>query len=79
MPEVPTTHTLEQLYHRIAELEADLRVINSTIQYLERALGDYTRRELDRADVERQHWEIAQEVETDLFAEDLANQETPPE
>jgi hypothetical protein len=76
MPEVPTNHTLERLYHRVAELEADLRVIGSTIHYLERALGDYTRRELDRADEERQHWEITQEVEADLFAEDLAN---PPE
>ena len=73
MPVLPTTHTLEVLYRRIAELEADLRLVSSTIQYLEHALGGYTRRELDRADGERQHWEIAQEVEADLFSEDLQN------
>ena len=38
MPEVPTSHTLDQLYHRVAELEADLRVINSNIEYLERVV-----------------------------------------
>jgi hypothetical protein len=63
----------------LPSLEAELRSIGGTIQYLERALGDYTGRELDRGGLERQHWEITQEVETDLFAEDLANQETPPE
>jgi hypothetical protein len=73
MPELPTTHTLEALYRRVAELEADLRVIGSTIQYLEHALGGYTARELDRADGARQHREIAQEVEADLFSEDLQN------
>ena len=40
MSEVPTSHTLEQLYHRVAELEADLRVINSNIEYLERIVLD---------------------------------------
>ena len=38
MPEVPTTYTLERLYHRVAELEADLRVINSNIECLERVV-----------------------------------------
>ena len=36
MPEGPTTYTLERLYHRIAELEADLRLANANIEYLER-------------------------------------------
>jgi hypothetical protein len=36
MPEVPTTHTLERLYHRIAELEAGSTLINAVIQNLER-------------------------------------------
>jgi hypothetical protein len=75
MPELPTTQTLEALYRRIAELEADIRLIQSTSQYLERALGGYTARALDRAEGVRQHWEIAQEVEADLFAENLQ----PPE
>jgi hypothetical protein len=76
MPKLPTTHTLEALYRRVAELEADIRLIQSTSQYLERALGGYTAREPDRAEGVRQHWEIAQELEADLFAEDL---QTPPE
>ena len=38
MPEVPTTYTLERLYHRIAELEADLRLVNANIEYLERVV-----------------------------------------
>ena len=73
MPEVPTTDTLERLYHRVAELEADIRSLGGTIQYLERALGDYTCRELDRADGERQHREITEKVEADLFSYDLSH------
>ena len=38
MPEGPTTYTLERLYHRIAELEADLRLVNANIGYLERVV-----------------------------------------
>jgi hypothetical protein len=76
MPEVPTIDTLETLQRRIAELEADIRLIGSTIQYLERALGNYTCRALDRADQELRHREIAEEVGADLFAEALGN---PPE
>jgi hypothetical protein len=38
MPEVPTTQSLERLYHRVAELEADIRLIQSTIEALERVV-----------------------------------------
>jgi hypothetical protein len=38
MPEVPTAYTLERLYHRVAELEADLRIISGNIEYLERVV-----------------------------------------
>jgi hypothetical protein len=38
IPAEPTADTLERLYHRVAELEADLRVINSNIEYLERVV-----------------------------------------
>jgi hypothetical protein len=75
MPEAPTSHTLEQLYHRVADLEADLRVINSNIEYLERVvLG---KRPLGALGEPKDNWkEIAQEVEADLFAEYLQH---PPE
>jgi hypothetical protein len=70
MPEAPTTHTLEQLYHRIGELEADLRLVNNTIEHLERiVLG---KRPPNAPVTDRNNWdEIAQEVEADLFAEEL--------
>jgi hypothetical protein len=70
MPEVPTTYTLERLYHRVAELEADLRVISSTIEVLERVvLG---KRPPGALREPKDNWqEIAQEVEADLFAEYL--------
>jgi hypothetical protein len=70
MPEVPTSQTLEQLYHWVAELEADLRVINSNIEYLERVvLG---KQPPDALGEPKDNWdEIAQEVEADLFAEAL--------
>jgi hypothetical protein len=72
---VPTTYTLERLYHRVAELEADLRVINTTIETLERVvLG---KRPAGALREPQDNWkEIAQEVEADLFAEYLQH---PPE
>jgi hypothetical protein len=75
MPEVPTTCTLERLYHRVAELEADLRIVTGNIEYLERVvLGN---RPLSAPGEPEDNWkEIAQEVEADLFAEYLQN---PPE
>jgi hypothetical protein len=38
MPEVPTTDTLEQLERRIAELEADIRLLRHTIEHLKRTV-----------------------------------------
>jgi len=75
MPEGPTTYTLERHYHRIAELEADLRLVNANIEYLERVvLGKQPAGALGEP---KDNWkEIAQEVEADLFAEYLQN---PPE
>jgi hypothetical protein len=66
MPEVPTGHTLEQLYHRVAELEADLRVIGSTIETLERVvLG---KQPANPASPERDNWsEISEHVREELF------------
>jgi hypothetical protein len=75
MSEVPTTYTLERLYHRVAELEADLRIVTGNIEYLERVfLGKRPSAALGEP---KDNWkEIAQEVEADLFAEYLQN---PPE
>jgi len=68
----PTTYTLERLYHRVAELEADLRVINSNIEYLERVVLGKQPAEAPREP--KDNWrEIAQEVEADLFADYLQN------
>jgi hypothetical protein len=66
MLEVPTTFTLERLYHRVAELEADLRVINSNIEYLERVvLG---KQPLNPARPDRDNWaEISEHVKEELF------------
>ena len=66
MPEVPTTYTLERLYHRVAELEADLRVINSNIEYLERVvLG---KRPSGALGEPKDNWaEIAEHVKEELF------------
>ena len=66
MPEVPTTYTLERLYHRVAELEADLRVINSNIEYLERiVLGKRLSGALGEP---KDNWEeISEHVEEELF------------
>jgi hypothetical protein len=72
MPEVPTTDALERLYHRVAELEADIRSLGSPIEYLERVV--LNKRPLDALGEPKDNWdEIAQEVEADLFAEDLQN------
>jgi hypothetical protein len=70
MPEVSNTDTLERLYRRIAELEADLRLTGSTIEVLERiVLG----KRLPNAPVtDHDNWEEI--AEADLFAEDLQNQ-----
>ena len=66
MPEVPTTYTLERLYHRVAELEADLRVINSNIEYLERVvLG---KRPSGALGEPKDNWkEISEHVKEELF------------
>ena len=66
MPEVPTTYTLERLYHRVAELEADLRVVSSTIETLERVvLGE---RPSNPPRQERDNWkEISEHVREELF------------
>jgi hypothetical protein len=66
MPEAPSNHTLERLYHRVAELEADLRVINSNIEYLERVvLGG---RPASAPGEPRDNWaEIAEHVKEELF------------
>jgi hypothetical protein len=66
MPEVPTTYTLERLYQRVAELEADLRVINSNIEYLEHiVLG---KRPSNPPRQERDNWkEISEHVKEELF------------
>ena len=66
MPEVPTTFTLERLYHRVAELEADLRVINSNIEYLERVvLG---KRPSGAPGEPKDNWkEISEHVKEELF------------
>jgi hypothetical protein len=74
MPEVPTTYTLERLYHRVAELEADLRVISNTIEVLERVVLD-ERPPNKRGEYHDNRNEIAQEVEADLFAEYLQHPE----
>jgi hypothetical protein len=66
MPEVPTTYTLERLYHRVAELEADLRVITGNIEYLERVvLG---KRPLGVLGEPKGNWkEISEHVKEELF------------
>jgi len=66
MLEVPTTFTLERLYHRVAELEADLRVVSSTIETLERVvLGE---RPSNPPRQERDNWkEISKHVREELF------------
>jgi hypothetical protein len=66
MPEAPTSHTLEQLYHRVVELEADLRVINSNIEYLERVvLG---KQPSNPARQDHDNWkEISEHVREELF------------
>ena len=70
MPEVPTSHTLEQLYHRVAELEADLRVINSNIEYLERVvLGKRPPGALGES---KDNWEeISEHAKEELFNYDI--------
>ena len=66
MPEVPTTFTLERLYHRVAELEADLRVVSSTIETLERVvLGE---RPSNPPRQGHDNWkEISEHVREELF------------
>jgi len=66
MSEVPTTYTLERLYQRVAELEADLRVIGSTIETLERVVlgkrpANLARQARDNRD------EISQHLREELF------------
>jgi hypothetical protein len=63
---IPTTYTLERLYHRVAELEADFRVINSNIEYLERVvLGKRSPSALGEP---KDNWnEICEHVEEELF------------
>ena len=66
MPEVPTNHTLEQLYHRVAELEADLRIINSNIETLERVVLD--KRPSNPPSQDHDTWkEISEHVREELF------------
>lgn len=73
MPALPTANTLEALERRIAELEAELRLIGGTIQYLERTLGDCTHRQLDRTDEERRDREREEHVRDELFNYDLSH------
>ena len=54
---------------RIAELEADIRLIGSTIQRLERIAG------LVRADEERRNRERREHVAEELFSFDLCHPE----
>jgi len=63
MLEVPTTFTLERLYHRVAELEVDLRIVTGNIEYLERVvLGKRPPSE------PRDNWkEISEHVKEELF------------
>ena len=72
MPEVPTTYTLERLYHRVAELEADLRVISRNIEYLERVVLD--KRSFGAVREPKDNWkEISEHVGEELFNHDISH------
>ena len=72
MPELPTTQSLERLYHRVAELEADLRMVNSNIEYLERVL--LGTRPSGALGEPRDNWkEISEHVKEELFNYSLSH------
>jgi hypothetical protein len=64
-PPTPTELTLEALYRRIAELEADLSTTREVIQRLEHIAG------LVRADEARRDREREEHVREELFSYDL--------
>jgi hypothetical protein len=72
MSEVPTTYTLERLYHRVAELEADLRVINGSIEYLEHVM--LGKRPPSALGEPKDNWkEISEHVKEELFNYNLSH------
>jgi len=72
MPEVPTTYALERLYHRVAELETDLRIIKSNIDYLERVVLD--KRPPGVLREPEDNWkEITEHVKEELFNYDISH------